>query len=486
MKKLFCIIMIGLFLVTNVSYSLAVPPDFSGGVNNEYDYEEVVFISGEPVVVTGSGKNVSIKTTSKTDKITTVYKVTLEGVDSNGKPVELSRNITYETALYPHEDKGQTTSQTTVKKFKEQIEVDKNRYKLEDYQFSKSDIIDNRPASDYHAGSFKARKTYSINKDEGKVVIDITGNTIGYHNFWGSTEKQQIEQIIDWSGPNITNNQGVVDISSVDSQTRSLIYTPHTPNLTSFEHAHTRTTNRDMYSEYSYNLPLVSGKALRGNIDLTQEFLPRIERMVVPKFRDIGGHWAEEDIQKLYALDIFEGVPAFFVPDAPMTRIDFIRAVVKGAQIRISEPPKSSRTSRGKNTETAIFRDIPVTHPDYSFVKEGVNRGITSGVSEDLFMPQSPLTRAQAITIVIKALGWETCAPSPGFATPFVDDADIPNWAKDSIYVAWNTGLVSGDASNRINPNQPISRAEASALVIKFLYYLEKELQQDHFISNVL
>jgi len=484
MKKLFCIFITGFFLVTNVSYSLAVPPDFSGGVNNEYDYEEVVFISGEPVVVSGSGKNVSIKTTSKSNQATTVYKLTLSGVDSNNLPVELSRNITYETILYPHEDKGQTTSQTTVKKFKEQIEVDKNRYKLEDYQFSKSDIIDNRPASDYHAGTLKARKIYSINKDEGKVVVDITGNTIGYHNFWGSTEKQQIEQIFDWSG-NATKNQGVVDISSVDSQTRSLIYTPHTPNLSSFEHAHTRTTNRDMYSEYQYNLPLASGRTLRGNINLTQEFLPHIERMVVPKFRDIGGHWAEEDIQKSYALDIFEGVPPFFVPDAPMTRIDFIRAVVKGAQIRIAEPPKSSRTSRNKNTESAIFSDIPVTHPDYNYVKEVVNRGIVSGVSADLFMPQSPLTRAQAITIMIKALGWENRAPSPGFATPFIDDANIPYWAKDSIYVAWNTGLVSGDTSNRINPNQPLSRAEASALVIKFLYYLEIELQQDHFISNV-
>jgi hypothetical protein len=27
----------------------AEPPEFSGGVSNEYEYEEVVFISGKPI-----------------------------------------------------------------------------------------------------------------------------------------------------------------------------------------------------------------------------------------------------------------------------------------------------------------------------------------------------------------------------------------------------------------------------------------------------
>ena len=90
-------------------------------------------------------------------------------------PGSLNRSITYKTTLAKYSDKGQTTAQMEVDKFSEKIEIGEDKYELTDYQFSRSDIIDNRPASDYYSGSLKARKTYMVNKNEGKITMDISG-----------------------------------------------------------------------------------------------------------------------------------------------------------------------------------------------------------------------------------------------------------------------------------------------------------------------
>lgn len=501
MKQIIISLLIIMLLLAAPGSALAAPPDFGGGVNNEYEFEEVVFITGTPIIFAGSGKDVSIKTSEKEDKKTVTYRLKLTSTDPQ-HPAELKRSVTYQTTLSRFNDKGQTTAQTIVDKYDEEIEMGEDEYELTDYQFSRSDIIDNRPASDYYSGSLKARKTYIINKNEGKVVVDITGATVGYENFWGKTETQRLEYSLDASriipaeeedqDDEEFDWQGTVTILASDSMAKTLKYADNEATLSSFAGGHSRITNQDMYSRCEFDLPrMVEGRPRssrsRSSIELEKQMLPRIERLIVPKFRDIGGHWAQNDIEKLYSLDVFEGGSSFFAPDAPMTRMDFTRAIVKGANMRVSleEPPRASR-SRNKTPEISPFADVPSTSADYPFVKDGVERGIISGVSSGRFGPQQSLTRAQAIAIMVRALGFEANAPTPGFSTSFADDRQIPEWAKDSIYVAREIGLISGDPYNRVNPNQVLSRGEASSMLVRFLSFLEQDLQRDYREDLVL
>jgi len=71
-------------------------------------------------------------------------------------------------------------------------------------------------------------------------------------------------------------------------------------------------------------------------------------------------------------------------------------------------------------------------------------------------------------------------APNPGYFTYFNDDYDIPDWARDSIYMASEIGIIQGDEMGDINPNQDMTRAEASAMLIRFLEFLEKDLQKNY------
>ncbi|MGS0745504.1 S-layer homology domain-containing protein [Syntrophomonas erecta subsp. sporosyntropha] len=494
MKKLGLIILITALLAFP-SYTQASPPDYTGGIHNEYEYQELVFINGTPVKFAGSGKDFSIKRRDKDDSSTITYRIKLTPVDPmiDG---ELDRSITYKTTYALFSDKGQTTAQMEVDKYKEEIELEGDKYRLEDYQFSKSDVIDNRPASDYYSGSLTARKVYSINKSEGQVVVEITGGTVGYENFWGSTETQQLEYIIQVdrqlkgeekeTKPEPVSWEGTVTVQVADSMSKSLQYSDNEATLSSFAGGHLRVTNQEMYSSYKYNLPVVDeGKPVgssrqTGQLKLNKQMVPRVERLIVPKFRDIGGHWAEEDIQKLYSLDVFEGNAQFFAPEVPMSRIDFTRAIVKGANMRIDQPDKKVLRSRRREPEVSPFIDLPATDTNYSYVKEAVNKGIISGITPNRFGPEQPLNRAQAITIIIRALGFESQAPTPGYTTSFADDYQIPEWSRDAIYMAREIGLVSGDAYNRINPQQVLTRAEASAMLVSFLNFLERDLQKDY------
>lgn len=491
MKKLLSYLLIAIFILTSPSIALAEPAEFNGGVFNEYEYEEVVFLSGTPIKFTGT---LDITKNEKVDSATISYRYKLSPVDKT-IPGSLDRRVTYEIDYARRNDKGQTIAQTNLKTCRETIQIEGDRYTLADYQISKSDVIDNRPASDFYSGTITARKVYDINRNEGQVIVDISGGDVGYKNFWGGTETQIIDytieserEVADAEDDRLRNStwQGTVKIIVSDSMNKSLQYTDNPSSLSSFTGGHMRVTNQEMFSRYEYNLPyVIDGIALSqrdlGIIELNKSMLPKIERLLLPKFRDVAGHWAAEDIEKLYSLDVFEGNSTFFAPDAPMTRMEFTTAIMKACNIRVlTEEPK--RTSRVRNTtpEVSPFRDISTTDENYQYVKEAVSKGIISGVSHDLFMPEDKLTRAQAITILIRALGFESKAPTPGYMTSFSDDYNIPAWAKDSFYVAREIGLVYGDTANRANPNQIMTRAEASAMIVRFLNFLEKDLQLDY------
>jgi hypothetical protein len=491
LKKLIILLVICSVLI-NPGYALSTPTGFSGGVNNEYTYEEMVFITGKPLKFTGT---VSISEREKEDSKTVSYRFDLTCADIPEKN-QLRRSVTYITTYDRRNDKGQVIAMTSVGNYNERIVIGKDQYNLEDYQFSKSDVIDNRPASDFYSGNFNGRKYYTINKDEGEVVIEITGGDVGYENFWGSTETQIMDFFIksnryvvdeDDNEKKQVSWSGTVSVNVSSSMTKSLSYSDNEVTLSSFRGGYVRTTRSEMVSKYEYNLPYMNGyiphKTKRNNdsVSLSAQMVPRVERLIVPKFRDVEGHWAQDYIEKLYSLDVFDNNSSFFVPESPMTREEFIKGVIRACNIRSSMDNKKKAVIRRKQPpEVSPFKDVSPQDPYYSYIKEGLDKGIVTGATKDSFKPKDPLTRAQAVTILVRALGFGSKAPNPDFQTSFSDDNSIPYWAKDSIFVAKEINIIEGDRYNRVNPNKVMTRAEASAMLVRFLEFLQKDLQKDY------
>ncbi|MBF8982498.1 S-layer homology domain-containing protein [Lutibacter sp. B2] len=479
MKKIITILMIIAMLTPTTIW--ATPPVFSGGVNNEYQYEEIVFLTGEPIKFVGT---IDVSEKEKETEKTTSYKFKLTSEDKS-LDAKLDRTITLVTEYTKRDDKGQTIGQTAIDKYKETLKIGKDKYELEDYQLSKSEITDNRPASDFYSGNLKGRKYYQVNKDEGEIIIDISGSDAGYKNFWGTTDTRTLHYDIT-SKKEKSSWHGTVEIQTSDSQTKSLRYSNNEANLSSFNGGHIRVTESGMVSRYDYNLPdkdddeLNDRKRNKGRMELKQTMVPKLERLILPKFKDVEGHWAGNAIKKLYSLDVFDEQSQFFTPNIPITRIEFTKAVIKACNIRTSLEEPKKRRGKKEPEEVSLFKDVNAKDDSYKYIKDAVNKKIISGTSDDVFEPTEPLTRAQAITILIRALGFESKAPTSGYYMNFSDDNKIPNWARDSIYVAKEIGLIQGNSQNTVNPNKILTRAEASSMLVSFLEFLEKDLQKDY------
>ncbi|WP_199616794.1 S-layer homology domain-containing protein [Paenibacillus alkalitolerans] len=468
------------------SPSFAAPAEYSGGVSDEYRYEEYVFITGEPIKF--EGKMTRNERTSK-DKTTISYNFSLKSTNP-GRPGTLDRRVTYVTQATARPDKGQTTTVTTVTdNYQETIEISGQKFTLDDYRFSKSDVVDVRPAADYYSGNIVGRKIFLLNKgkaNEKEIVVTISGGDVGYKNFWGNTETQ----IIDYEYQSDTWT-GTVRAQTSDTKTKKLVYQGNGAAYSSFDGGYVRVTEAEQTATYSYNLPTVTSNGYVdtqrniGESKLILQSVPSVERLIVPKFRDTVGHWAEEAIEKLYSLDIFEENTQFFVPDVPMSRYDFTVAVMKAADVRLDNP-KSKKAAAEAAKKPSMFKDLKTSDSNYQYIYSANEKDIVKGMTADLFKPDDPLTKAQAITIMLRALGFEHRAPAPEYRTEFADDESIPYWAKDKIYVAREIGLMMGDESNRARAGKVLSRAETAMLLERFLEFLEKDLQIDYRENIIL
>lgn len=439
----------------------AAPLDYNGGAHNEYLYEEYIFVSGQPVRFSGS---VTVSERETATQRTETYRYTLTGPLPKDK---LTRSVSYVTDVNMKTEKGQTTSQTSAKSYSEKITIGEETYTLDDYQLSQGTVTDNRPASDYYSGNVAGRKIYKLKSDGSLVTVQFSGKNVGYENFWGATETQILESEIQ-----MDTRTFFVTSKVSDSKTKFLQYEPHDPSLSSFTGGYARISEQSMIGEYTYTLP---DSSIEKTVNVGQERVPLIERLIVPKFRDLNKHWAKEDIEQLYALGVFDDSSSFFSPGTQMNRYPFIVGVMKAADIRVLDQPKKQKTPK-----KALFSDLDPQEKDYLYIESAYAKGISKGYSPTKFGPTKALTRAEAVAILIRALGLEYRAPDPGYKTSYVDDSSIPKWAKDSAYVATEIGLVYGDSNNRFNPTKPMTRAEASALTIRFLHFLEKDLKQNY------
>ncbi len=95
-----------------------------------------------------------------------------------------------------------------------------------------------------------------------------------------------------------------------------------------------------------------------------------------------------------------------------------------------------------------------------------LQKGWMIGTSQYKFSPNKPLTRAQGTVVLVRALGLNRINSDD---TNFFTDVSDGNWAKESIEVAYQNGLVSGVAKDKFDPNAPLTRAQMAAILSRVI-----------------
>ena len=137
--------------------------------------------------------------------------------------------------------------------------------------------------------------------------------------------------------------------------------------------------------------------------------------------------------------------------------------------------------------EGIYFSDIQ-RHWAKVSISAAVHNGWMNGVSGTRFEPDSPMTRAQAATLLVRVLGIETSvadADVSASADSTFQDTTVPantaelnkvmftdiagHWAEEEIYAAAEAGIFKGVGGNRFEPDKALTREQMAVLLDRLL-----------------
>lgn len=459
---------IGVFASTNNAGFEGGISKNDSGVKDEYDYKEVIFVTGKPVVLYG-------KVQMNEDQTSLTFKdlKSADGTIKASKKIGLTRVKNTDTPL-------QTIETIDLASFSETITVTDDNgqttYTLSDYQFHSSVVKDNQPVIQFYQGMWnRCQKKYIINGNVADTVtVDIDGSLYGYDTYWSSTETQTIKQTLHYdqkSGETPTEWYGYGNIELSFNKNNQLSYFENAVHLSSFAGAYGLLKEEESVMTYSYNGGEPQSERLVNH--------PPQEMLYLPKYEDLRGHWAEESIKKLASLKIIEEDGSIFGPDLPETRADFARHMAIALRLDLEKSDEIRRSYVKDEIKKPFFIDVAEDDKDYPYIKAMNDNNVMHGKTDDMFFPNQTITREEAFTIVIRALGLERLAPTHNFNTRFKDDAKISKWAKKAVYVMDYLGIAQG-YEGYINPKEVMTKAETAAMIDKLIEYMQKDLKEDY------
>jgi N-acetylmuramoyl-L-alanine amidase len=502
-KKVLTIILLLLscLLIPATAYAREGICGYEGGISSgevpgktTYDYKEVTFVTGEPVVLEGT---MTIKKSQRQDKTTTTYNYNLRNVE---KDATLTRTVVFETISQKHEN-GQTTETASIYKTPtETLRIGGETFTLlrtNGYDFTRSNLIDHHPAVDFHQGSLYSRKIYQKGpaSDGNTVTVECLGEYNGYDQYWGNAEAI----MLNYSIISESNNGGIADewggtaeVTISATSTEQLEYQKNKPNQISFEGSFLQSRMNNNILKYTAKLPEFDARGISTDHIITYtdslmiETFPVQKRLPTVGSANIRGHWSEEAIRIMFGLEVFKGNGAYFKPDQYMSRAEFATAMVKIAKEVPIDPAipvratASSRRASSKEQVISPFDDVSIENASFSYIKSAYERGLLNGKGNNLFGPNDTITKADAITAIIRALGLESLAPDPIAVTSFRDNELIPSYARNAAYTAQKLGLLKGDSRGNMNPGKKLTKAEGAEMFKNLISYLQNGIRKDY------
>lgn len=180
-------------------------------------------------------------------------------------------------------------------------------------------------------------------------------------------------------------------------------------------------------------------------------------------FEDVkASHWFYEAVGFCYANSVINGMNDYtFGWNGNLTRAQFLLmlAAIDGADLT--------------EYQVTRFTDVKANHWYYGAVAWAYEEGITNGISQTKFGPNTVVTRAQIARMMnIYMSSRYTVEVSSDCLEGFTDTAKIPSWAKEGVEYCVSAGLISGMQMNGklcVNPTGTSTRAQAAVIFRNFM-----------------
>ncbi|ADG06873.1 S-layer homology domain-containing protein [Kyrpidia tusciae] len=197
--------------------------------------------------------------------------------------------------------------------------------------------------------------------------------------------------------------------------------------------------------------PLLGWDALSG-----QWLQPFGEGAAPIDLSEIRGHWAEKELTALLQAGILKPINGKVEPDQPMTRGDFVAALMRAVS-----------PYGGPTPVTPSFEDVPSNHPDYPYIEWALQRGWIDAGKQ--FHPDEPVTRIAMADMVVRERGYQDLTKVAGiFQNPYSDMKGRSERDLADAAVVTGLGLMRG-SDGKFLPDDPATRAQAAVVLYRLL-----------------
>ncbi|MCL1924798.1 MAG: S-layer homology domain-containing protein, partial [Defluviitaleaceae bacterium] len=446
-------------------------------ITGTFEYTEIIFISGNPSEVNGEitvgGGDI---TAADFGNFTRTLAVTAE----DGENINLERAMSFSVDW--RREANQVIKNYTASAWAELITAtvgldedgepitDTFTLDLDRSEFIISIIEDHNPGIIFYRGNISKRAVFE--GPTGDYIKEVNGVIYGFSSPYSNTETQRLDTWV--LAPNWQMSYQVRPSVSV---TTSLLYNPTTPTPISFSGNYMHFMQNNSILAYDIFIPAAPFHNVDRSGSASIETRQTFEQLIAPDLSHLRGHFAERDISRLFAQQILTGQTTHFVPSQVMTRGEFISALVHALRIEV---PTIQPLNAFNRTTRIVFPDITRERPEYPIIMAAYRAGIAHGRNDGNFHIDTAISREEVVAVLIRALGLENVSPNPTPVTVFTDSASISPWARREIAAAAELGIISGDTNGNFHPQRRITKAEASALINRFIDYMREDLVHDY------
>ena len=302
-----------------------------------------------------------------------------------------------------------------------------------------------------------SQKTWTEVKDNKLVTVAEDGTSTMEYTFrltWNPANTEaELKSFSIGNSKGVFNGNNISVILPYGTDLKGLI-----PTFTTSEYATVRLDSKT-------GDPIISGKTsvnfsqtvrLVVTSEDTQKTNPYTVTVKVSEaFSDVpSSAWYYNNVMQAAAAGIVSGRgDGTFAPLANVTRRDF--AIMLTQMLGVS------------NDGTAVSPFIDVDDDDYGVVSIAYCKAhnIISGYDDGTFKPDATITRQEAASMIVKAMGVSKASDEL-----YPDDSTIAGWAKDAVYKAKAAGLMKGyEEDGTFRPTGKITRAEAASIMVNAL-----------------
>lgn len=186
------------------------------------------------------------------------------------------------------------------------------------------------------------------------------------------------------------------------------------------------------------------------------------EEVSADGFKDLDSvDWAKKSIREMQKMGIVSGEgDGNFYPNRAVTREEFLKMAMQAAGLEATDG-------------TVSFLDVDRSAWYYGYVAAAYNLGIVNGMDESRFGIGQEITRAD-MAVILKRIMDKTGIKFTAEENAFVfDDFDnIPKYARESITLLCQAGVMNGVGGNRFQAAAQATRAESAVAIYRAYNYM--------------